>query len=74
MKTVDFENITKEFLNDRIHTLITNGKMINKINRNADLYYANEIDKRITKLTKYFSHYTRSIILHTHNFHFNINH
>ena len=31
IKTVDFENITKEFLDDIIHTLITDGKIINKI-------------------------------------------
>ena len=41
---VDFENITKEFLDDRIHTLITDRKIINKINRNANSYYANEKD------------------------------
>ena len=29
IKTVDFENITKEFLDDRIHTLITDVKIIN---------------------------------------------
>ena len=44
IKTVDFENITKEFLDDRMHTLITDGKIINKINRNTDSYYANEKD------------------------------
>ena len=44
IKTVDFENITKEFLDDRIHTLITDGKIINKINSNTDSYYANEKD------------------------------
>ena len=31
IKTVDFENITKEFLDDIIHTLITDGKIKNKI-------------------------------------------
>ena len=36
IKTVDFENITKEVLADRIHTFITAGKIINKVNRNAD--------------------------------------
>ena len=36
IKTVDFENITKEVLADRIHTFITVGKIINEINRNAD--------------------------------------
>ena len=42
IKTANFEKITKEFLGDRIHTLITDGKIINKINCNADSYYVNE--------------------------------
>ena len=33
--TVDFESITKEFLVDRLYTLITEGKIVNKINRTA---------------------------------------
>ena len=33
--TVDFESITKEFLVNRLYTLITEGKIVNKINRNA---------------------------------------
>ena len=41
VKSVDFEHVTKEFLDDRIHTLINDGKIINKINRNADSYYVN---------------------------------
>ena len=40
-KSIDFEGVTKEFLDDRIHTLINYGKIINKLNRNADSYYAN---------------------------------
>ena len=39
MKIVDFDNITKEFLDDSINTLIIAGKVINKINLNTDLYY-----------------------------------
>ena len=31
IKIVDFENITKEFLDDIIHTLITDGKIIDKV-------------------------------------------
>ena len=31
IKTVDFKNITKEFLDDIIHTLITDGKIIDTI-------------------------------------------
>ena len=41
VKSLDFEHVTKEFLDDRIHTLINDGKIINKINRNADSYYVN---------------------------------
>ena len=44
IKIVDFEDVTKEYLDERIHTLITDGKIINKINRNADCYYVNEKD------------------------------
>ena len=40
VKSLDFEHVTKEFLDDRIHILINYGK-INKINRNADSYYIN---------------------------------
>ena len=29
IKTIDFEDVTKEFLDDRIHTLIINEKIIN---------------------------------------------
>ena len=32
------------FLNDVIHTLTTDRKIINKINRNTDSYYVNEKD------------------------------
>ena len=28
-KSIDFEDVTKEFLDDRIHTLINDGKIIN---------------------------------------------
>ena len=42
IKTADFDNITKEVLADRIHTLIINGKVVNKINRNYDSFYVNE--------------------------------
>ena len=40
-KSIDFQDITKEFLDDRIHTLINDGKIINKLNRNANSYYVN---------------------------------
>ena len=41
-KTVDFENISKEFLDNRIYNLIPDGKFIDKINRKTDSYYVNE--------------------------------
>ena len=40
-KSLDFEDVTKEFLDDRIHTLINDEKILNKLNRNADSYYVN---------------------------------
>ena len=40
-KSLDLEDVTKEILDDRIHTLINDGKIINKLNRNADSYYVN---------------------------------
>ena len=33
IKAVDFENITIEFLDDRIHTLVTDGKIVSKNKR-----------------------------------------
>ena len=41
IETIDFEDVTKEFLDDRIHTLINDEKIINKRNPNADSYYVN---------------------------------
>ena len=41
IKAIDFEDVTKEFFHDMIHTLINDEKMINKRNRNADSYYVN---------------------------------
>ena len=35
IKTIDFEDVTKEFLDDRIHKFINNEK-INKRNRNTN--------------------------------------
>ena len=39
IKTIGFEDVTKDFHDDRIHTLINDEKIINKRNRNADSYY-----------------------------------
>ena len=41
VKTTDFKDVTKEFRDNRIDTLISNEKIINKRNRNADSYYVN---------------------------------
>ena len=41
IKTIDFEDVIKEFLDDRIDTLINDERAINKRNRNADSYYVN---------------------------------
>ena len=41
IKTIDFEDVTKELLDDRIHKFINDKKIINKRNRNADSYYVN---------------------------------
>ena len=40
-KSIDFQDVTKEFLDDRIHTLINDGKIINKLNRKANSHYVN---------------------------------
>ena len=41
VKSFGFEHVTKKFLDGRIHTLINDGKIMNKINRKADSYYVN---------------------------------
>ena len=48
--------ILPKFLDDRIRILITDGKIINKINRNIDSYYVNEkcIDTESLKLQNTF--------------------
>ena len=38
IKNINFEDVTNEFLDDRIHTLINDEKIINKRNRNADSF------------------------------------
>ena len=40
-QSVEFEDVTKESFDYRIHILTNDGKMINKLNRNADSYYVN---------------------------------
>ena len=41
LKTIGFQDVTKDFHDDRIHTLTNNEKIINERNRNADSYYVN---------------------------------
>ena len=38
------KQIIKEFLDERMHTLINDGKVINKINCNVNSFYVNEKD------------------------------
>ena len=40
-QSIDFEDVTKEFFEDRVHTLINDGKIINKLNCIVDSYYVN---------------------------------
>ena len=42
IKTLNFENISREHLHDRINELIIQGKIVNKPNRNDDSYRVNE--------------------------------
>ena len=53
-KSIDFEDATKEFLDDRIHALVNDGKKMNKLNRNADSYYigSNLVDLETPNLLK----------------------
>ena len=44
IKTIEFNDITKEYLRERIDTLILDKKVINKLNRNLDSFsISNEI-------------------------------
>ena len=42
VKVIDFDSISKEFLNDRIEMLLQNDKTINRLNRNKNSYRLNE--------------------------------
>ena len=39
IKTIEFNDITKEYLRERIDTLILDKKIINKLNRNLDFIF-----------------------------------
>ena len=41
IKTLDFEKITNRNLQERINSLISNGKVVNRSNRNKDSYWIN---------------------------------
>ena len=41
-KVIDFESISKEFLNNRIEMLLQSDKIINRLNRNKNSYHLNE--------------------------------
>ena len=41
VKAVDFEDITKGNLQERINSLLSDGKVVNKSNRNKDFYWIN---------------------------------
>ena len=38
-KTIDFQHITKDSLNDRVNQLLQSNKLINNINHNKDLFF-----------------------------------
>ena len=44
IKTIDFEKISKNLLDDRINMLIQNDKIVNSLNRNKDSFRIAEND------------------------------
>ena len=61
-KSLDFEDVTNEFPEDRMSTLINDGKIIIKLNRNAESYYVNSelVDLETTNLLILHSLFKRS--------------
>ena len=61
-KSLDFEDATNEFPEDRMSTLINVGKIIIKLNRNAESYYVNSelVDLETTNLLILHSLFKRS--------------
>ena len=55
VKVIDFRSISKEFLNDRIKMLLQSEKIINRLNRNKNLYQLNEslLNSSMTDLLPY---------------------
>ena len=66
-KTIDFQHITKDSLNDRVNQLLQFNKLINKINRSKDSFFLNEdtTDMSITDITPYIQNSLPSKILDT---------
>ena len=61
-KSLDFEDATNKFPEDRMSTLINDGKIIIKLNRNAESYYVNSelVDLETTNLLILHSLFKRS--------------
>ena len=61
-KSLDLEDATNEFPEDRMSTLINDGKIIIKLNRNAESYYVNSelVDLETTNLLILHSLFKRS--------------
>ena len=66
-KTIDFQHITKDSLNDRVNQLLQSNRLINKINRNKDSFFLNEdtIDMSIIDMIPYIQNSPPSKILDT---------
>ena len=41
-KTIDFQDTTKDFINDSVNQLLQSDKLINKINGSKDSFFLNE--------------------------------
>ena len=54
-ETIDFQHITRDFLNDRVNQLLQSNKLINKINSSKDSFFLNEdtIDMSIINMIPY---------------------
>ena len=66
-KTIDFQHITKDSLNDRVNQLLQSNRLINKINRNKDSFFLNEdtIDMSIIDMIPYIQNSPPSKVLDT---------
>ena len=66
-KTIDFQHITKDSLNDRVNQLLQSNRLINKINRNKDSFFLNEdtIDMSIIDMIPHIQNSPPNKILDT---------